>query len=227
MSDLPIRVLCLHGHGSNARILKAQMAALRHELGHQFEWVYVEGTVPVPMADDLKPYYPEDEQTFAYCDLGDQQSVQHAFDLLEVFINEHGPFPLIGAQSGSASLAGSLFLKKARAGGDGKPITQGAVFFSPIMPVEYHTFPGSKLDFTEAPNEDAGLISIPTLNVWGSNDSIHATHAMSMSKLCRSELHLDVIHANGSAIPGAGDEEALINTVHAIRRTADRAISAF
>lgn len=176
---------------------------------------------------ELKGHFPDDEETFAYCDLEDTQSVQQASQRLLDFIDLEGPFPLIGASSAAASLTASMLLQKAREGNKGKPMADGVIFFSPLMPIEYHAFTETELAFKEPGEADLGLIDIPTVTIWGRNDKVHANHAASVTKLCNQELGMEVVHSLGSSIPSAADEDALVSAAQAIRVTADRAIATF
>jgi predicted esterase len=208
-SNGKIRILALHGSGMNSRVFEATTAALRNELGEGYEWHFVEGTIPVPMDEDLKGFFPEDDEYFTFADPNDKASVAAALDNIFEYIDLNGPFEIIGASSISAGIAADILLAQPE---KRAPFT-GAIFFNgwtPVLNAKTHNM----------------LISIPTANIWGANDARHAAAAQALSKLCTPEMNENVVHKNGSTIPGAASEEDLISASQAIRRMVRRAVPA-
>ncbi|PQE18823.1 serine hydrolase FSH protein [Rutstroemia sp. NJR-2017a WRK4] len=197
-SNDKIRILALHGSGMNSRVFEATTAALRNELG--------EGADHNP---DLKGFFPEDDEYFTFADPNDKASVAAALDNIFEYIDLNGPFEIIGASSISAGIAADILLAQPE---KRAPFT-GAIFFNgwtPVLNAKTHNM----------------LISIPTANIWGANDARHAAAAQALSKLCTPEMNENVVHENGSTIPGAASEEDLIKASQAIRRMVRRAVPA-
>ena len=127
--------------------------------------------------------------------------------------------------SSSASLAASLLIRRAREHPAEAPLFKGAIFFSGIAPVDTTILRKHEVRFLNHAAVDTP-ITIPTANIWAANDERHRVHSAVLSKLCSVNLNEELIHANGSTIPGAGEEATLVRAALAIRKTVDRAIIA-
>ncbi|KAH8597083.1 serine hydrolase FSH [Bisporella sp. PMI_857] len=220
---MPIRVLCLHGHGSNCKVLEAQTAALRHELDDDYEWIFVNGTVPVPMAPELEGFYNPSDDYYGYFSLSDPKSLQKAMNDLHEFITAEGNIDIVMASSIASSLIGNL-LQTLEA--EGQSLFKGAIFFSGMAPLDLATCEKGDLRFLE-PAEKHKLISIPTANIWGSRDEVHAHSAPRLSAFCSEEANVNVIHTARTPIPGAADEFDLVAAAHAIRKTVEKAVAVY
>ena len=173
-------------------------------------------------SEELKGIFPETEQCYAFFDHDEPRSMVKAIDDLETYIDLEGPFPFIGAQSSGASLAASLLFHKAETDPAAASLFKCAMFFSAVTPFDYQALSMNKAKAIEPNENDNLMLCIPTVNVWGHNDKFHADQSSKLSQLCAKEFRQDIIHSENSSIPGAGDEEILIRTVHAIRRAADQ-----
>jgi len=215
---MAIRVLCLHGHGSNSKVLEAQTAALRHELDEDYEWVFVNGTVPVTMAPELKGFYPESDDYFGYFTIAEPKSLEKAMNDLEDFIDLEGPFDIVMAVSISSSLIGNLLQKL---GTDNQPPFRGAIFFAGMAPLDFATCAKGDLGFLEHAEEHK-LISIPTANIWGVHDDYHIHSAPKLAAFCSAQTNISLMHEARTPIPSSADEKDLVAAAQVIRVTVDR-----
>jgi len=225
-SNGKIRVLCLHAPGMNSQVFAAITAALRNELGDDYEWIFAEGTIPVPIDEDLKGYFPEDDKYYAYADPQDPKSVAKAMDDMIEFIRGKGPIDIVVGASGSASLTASILLRHAEENPDQPVPFSGAVFFNGYNPLNSNSLGKDDQPYLN-PETHSTIISIPTANIWGANDARHAAAAKALSMFCNPALNENVTHSNGSTIPGAAAEDDLIMAAQAIRKTVSRAVPAF
>jgi len=221
-----IRVLCLHGHGQNSKIFEANTAALRNELGEDFEWHFVEGTIPVPMDPELEGYLPSEDQYFGFMDPNDPQSVSKAMDDLSNYIDLNGPFAFVSGQSGMSSVSASLILRHAQEHPEHKSLFAGAIFFNGYAPFDYAALKRNEISFLDSETYTP-MISIPTAHIWGANDKRHVVAADALNKLCVADMKEVCVHNNGSTIPGASAEGDMIKVALAIKRTVSRAIAAY
>ena len=142
---------------------------------------------------------------------------------LNCFIESDGPFDGVLAFSQGASVAATyLAWKAAKATLQQKlhPVIKCAVFLSGGVPADPAALWQDKFR-TLDPGVDGQVISIPTVNVWGSKDP-RKDSAVSLSRLCMPQLATNVIHGGEHVVPGAGDTVGLSLTVAAIRKTIER-----
>ncbi|KAH6699032.1 serine hydrolase FSH [Leptodontidium sp. 2 PMI_412] len=109
-----MRVLCLHGRGSNNEIFQMQTASIRAGLD-DFEWEFVQGTI-LHTEGNWSLYTTSFSKLplYAYYNPLDPHSIiQTETELLQI-IEEEGPFDGVLAYSGGASLAAQLIIKDAQ-----------------------------------------------------------------------------------------------------------------
>jgi len=113
-----LRVLCLHGGGSNSRIMEYQTMGMRRALGAKAEWHFLDGgrewstTAPVnemmlalakgePMrgwyqvSDDGDPKKTNEEKLFDMSVTYTYGEVEDGVDRVLAYIKEHGPFDVL------------------------------------------------------------------------------------------------------------------------------------
>jgi len=222
-STKPLRILCLHGHGTNSRIFKDQTTALRNEVGGGIEWRFAEGGIPTPKFHTLKDEYPEDEECFSFVDMHDTASVARAMENINDFVTFEGPFDIVVAQCATASLMAALLMRQAEEKPAEPPLFKGAVFFSTFPVLNVKALKGWEF------LEDAATefpIAIPTANVWSANEKMHAELAPQIADLCAASTNINYIHSSGNGIPTAIDELALLGAAQAVKSTIDLAVTA-
>ncbi|KAH8703345.1 serine hydrolase-domain-containing protein [Talaromyces proteolyticus] len=154
-----MKILCLHGRGSNNEIFQLQTAAFRAEL-EDFEFEYVQGTVP-HTEGNWSLYTTEFPNTplYGYYDPLRPSSIQQAEDDLLRLIRENGPFDGVLSYSGGTALAAQIIIRDAlenpfRLPGD-RPF-RFATFINGVTPLK--VFPINDAEFTEMTMQNSTLI---------------------------------------------------------------------
>ncbi|KAI0974393.1 serine hydrolase-domain-containing protein [Xylaria arbuscula] len=115
-NNVPVKMkfLCIHGTGSNSRIMRVQIAPMRHELedGHEFD--FVEGVGTAPMSQDVAALASPDQSFYAFYDPSDYHGLRLAVDQLTSFVENEGPFDGVIGFSGGAVVAAMCILDKQR-----------------------------------------------------------------------------------------------------------------
>ena len=105
-----MKILCLHGMGTNPPVFEAQTAKVRALLGPTFSFDFIEGEKPCEPAPGIAEVYSGPYIAF-YEDPTPEQ-VAEAHDLVNEVIEEDGPFDGIMGFSQGAALAASLILQR-------------------------------------------------------------------------------------------------------------------
>ncbi|KAF4239822.1 hypothetical protein CNMCM8980_001472 [Aspergillus fumigatiaffinis] len=102
-----MRILCLHGAGTNSRIFEMQTgrttafscrsnltetAAIRYELADRHVYDFVEGTIPWSMYPGVETIALDNEPVFAYFDDKDPQSGLAIYQHFEQHLRDEGPY---------------------------------------------------------------------------------------------------------------------------------------
>nr|A0A348HAY8.1 RecName: Full=Hydrolase phiM; AltName: Full=Phomoidride biosynthesis cluster protein M [fungal sp. ATCC 74256]BBG28510.1 putative DUF341 family protein [fungal sp. ATCC 74256] len=154
-----LRILCLHGQGSNTEIMKAQLGPITKLLKQNgvatFEWL--EGTIPTEAGPGVSGVFE------------DEQSIREACEDLEDYLEENGPYDgILGFSQGSTLLA-EFLCDFARRNPGNEPPCRCAIFMNGIPPY--------RMGDDEKPIIDYGLLehfpSIPTLHVVGKKDFVY------------------------------------------------------
>lgn len=147
--------------------------------------------------------------------------MNRALDQLRTFIELEGPFDGVIAYSHGAAFAATYIIQQARAEPPTVPF-KCAVFFSAAPPADPTALSQGVRRVLDV-NTDGIKITIPTVHVWGSNDTLHPdTHEYARG-LSAPELREEVVHEEGHDIPGGKAREAVLEVAKAIRRTVARA----
>jgi pimeloyl-ACP methyl ester carboxylesterase len=195
--------------------------SLRYELGPDHEYEYLQATLPAPLAEELKPYYPSSTQTFNYADSKDPISVRQALEQLHTFIQLEGPFDGVIAYSLGAGFAATYIIQQASAPLPVSPF-KCAIFFSAARPVDPGSLSGGVVRLMD-PDVDGIRIHIPTAHIWGSNDTLHPGTSQFVRGLSDPMLREEVVHQEGHDIPGGKARSSVLEIAKAIRRTVARA----
>ncbi|KAL4970543.1 serine hydrolase FSH [Aspergillus stella-maris] len=211
-----MRFLCLHGIGSNSRILQQQTAALRYELGTQHTYDFVEGTVPWEPDPELKANMLGDENTFSYCDPASAQSCLAVISLFEEYIATEGPYDGVIGFSLGANVALSWMLQRQR---DGKhlPFRVG-IFFANAFPL--YDIEALQQGRVEYAREIPEMLHLPTAHIWGARDA-GSEYALVSSRACKDAGRSVYVHGKGHEISTASDD--LINMVKVVNRAIGQA----
>lgn len=112
--DLPpfpltrMKILCLHGMGTNSDIYEAQLAPIIAHMDPAYEFVFVDGLVECEPADNVEGVFPA--PFYCYYDKPTLGQVEAAYGLIYEIIKDEGPFDGIFGFSQGAALAASLIL---------------------------------------------------------------------------------------------------------------------
>ncbi|KAK1142914.1 hypothetical protein N8T08_007155 [Aspergillus melleus] len=206
-----MRFCCLHGTGSNSRLLQQQIAAVRYELGDRHTYDFVEGCLPCEAHPALKDNLSPDEKAFSYSDPMSAASWMQAVEGLDEYVANEGPFDGVIGFSAGASLA-ILWLLWRQQKRD-IPVKMGVFFSNAHGP--------NQLKALGIPFSIENL-NLPTAHIWGScDDGEGQITAKCGWGLCKADRRSMYIHGKGHEIPTAPDET--IGMVKAIDRAILRA----
>ncbi|KAH8585726.1 serine hydrolase FSH [Bisporella sp. PMI_857] len=85
-----MRVLCLHGRGSSAKIFRSQTASFRKKLKSDFDFDFVDGFFPSTPAADLPLFYPP--PYYSFWKNNDLESIRASHHWLKAKIQCNGPY---------------------------------------------------------------------------------------------------------------------------------------
>ncbi|RDW89981.1 uncharacterized protein DSM5745_01756 [Aspergillus mulundensis] len=209
-----MRFLCLHGIGSNSRILQQQTAAIRYELGSAHTYDFVEGTIPWDADPKLKGTMLDGEKTFTYLEPSSAESCLRATELLEQYVAAEGPYDgVIGFSLGSILALSWMIQQRQEKGIEGSPF-KVAIFFSSIFPLRDMDAlrQGRVVTLASIPEE---CLDLPTAHIWGAEDE-GQEHAENTYRACKASTRSVYVHGRGHEISTAPDD--LISMVKVINR---------
>ncbi|KAE8153645.1 hypothetical protein BDV25DRAFT_136764 [Aspergillus avenaceus] len=129
---LKMKILCLHGFGTNPNTLESQMAAVTEIADPSWEFFYLAGEVECsPNEDHVKHIRPP---YLCYSEHLDPNSLDAAHALIDEAIEENGPFDgALGFSLGAAVIASYLLERLTKYPDESLPI-RFAIFCSPVTP---------------------------------------------------------------------------------------------
>jgi pimeloyl-ACP methyl ester carboxylesterase len=176
--------------------------------------------VPATLAEELKPYYPPSTPTWNFFDTDDVASMNQALMQLDTFIELEGPFDAVIAYSHGAAFAATYIVRAALDGGRPPPF-QCALFFSAAKPADPIELVQGNLRYLD-PERDGIRITVPTVHVWGENDTLHPDSWKNAWELSDPEMKENVVHREGHGIPGGKAREAVLEIAKKVRRMVAR-----
>ncbi|PLB51488.1 hypothetical protein P170DRAFT_422498 [Aspergillus steynii IBT 23096] len=212
-----MRFFCLHGTGSNSRLLQQQIAAVRYELGGRHTYDFVEGCFPCEAHPALKGSLSADEQAFSYSEPSDAASWRHAVEGLDDYVANEGPFDGVIGFSAGASLAILWLLWRQQQ--QDVPVKMGVFFSNAIGPDQLKSLGLGETAELQLSAED---LKIPTAHIWGSCDDCEGrANAECGLGICNPDRRSMYVHGKGHEIPTSADDT--IGMVKAIDRAILRA----
>ncbi|KAJ5113759.1 hypothetical protein N7456_002293 [Penicillium angulare] len=210
--------LCLHGVGTNARILELQTVALRYGLGPGHTYDFVEGAVEHPMEPHISNLVSPGDTFHAYFEPASGHSMLRALQDLENLIEEADPpYDAVLGFSHGSTLVATMLLKPNRVYLPFKL----AVFFSAGMAADHEAL---KDDHVKILHPKPGQkITIPTAHVYAANDEVSPGQGKLLEELCDSRSTYVSFHQLGHQIPGTGDKKDLAAALGAVRRAIEEA----
>lgn len=146
-----------------------------------------------------------DQRFFSWFDPANFATIPYCINQLGDYISTEGPFDgVIGFSAGAALAAFYMIEMKRR---DIGPPIKCAIFLScaPSAAVQ---------DYMNV--QEADLISIPTANIWGTNDNVAPTGGEELRGMCDPVTQSVVTHDGGHEVPR---KSHITEAAHAIRRT--------
>ncbi|CEN60975.1 hypothetical protein ASPCAL07645 [Aspergillus calidoustus] len=234
--------LCLHGVGTNIRVLELQTSAIRFALGPGHTYDFVEGALDHPMAPGISNLVSPTDTFHAYFAPTSGLSMLSALrDLDALIADADPPYDGVAGFSHGSCLAATLLLRpspsplaglaehstfatmRARAPAPFRV----AVFFSAGMAADYAALQDDEvkmLEQTQAQAPSSGeraavpmTIDIPTAHIFAENDEVAPGQGHLLARLCSAQGRHVSTHRLGHCIPGAGERRDLDNAVRAIR----------
>ncbi|PYH68554.1 uncharacterized protein BO88DRAFT_366789 [Aspergillus vadensis CBS 113365] len=182
-----MRILCLHGAGTNSRIFEIQTAAIRYELGDNHIYDFVEGTVPSKMQPGIDAVALKDEPVYAYFDEHNPQTGFAAYHYLEEYLLEEGPYDGVIAfsQAGTMILTYLIHLAKQDPRAE-MPFKFAIILSITHPPLDYEALQKGRV-MTVDLEATKGIIPIPTAHIWGSQDD-PASRVATSNSVCKAEV---------------------------------------
>ncbi|THC88805.1 hypothetical protein EYZ11_011751 [Aspergillus tanneri] len=207
--------------------MESQIAALRHELDSIHTYDFVEGTIPSPLALELRDFFPSNQTYYDYFSAESADSIIAALDSLAKFLEVEGPFDgVIGFSIGAGLAATHLIQQALRYPEKPSPFTC-AIFFSAAAPIDPLALERGEVRLLDPDtHRHQFLLGLPTAHIWGRNDDLWKHRSEMLYAVCDPKGRGMVLHDEGHAIPGARAKEALLESVRLIRRTVGRAVMA-
>ena len=164
-----------------------------------------------------------DATYWAYFDSTSISSYIQALDQLDTYLRAEGPFDAILAFSQGAGLAAMYLARKAIQGPGSTPPLKCAVLISCAAIYD----PTAWLEHGQVrvlePAKDGQLIKIPTVHIWGKEDSVRHESEV-VSNLCDQSQATTFVHEGGHEVPRLGTKHAVAGTVKAMRRGITQAL---
>ncbi|KAF2667283.1 hypothetical protein BT63DRAFT_289093 [Microthyrium microscopicum] len=125
------RILCLHGLGTNAEILKSQIAPVVSVLPQHFEWFFPDAEIECDPAPGVE-LWPGPYRT--YFVIPTTKQMKHMMDWLGEIIEDEGPFDGVLGFSEGGALAYTAMMHHQETSSDGIPLFRFAIFISCALP---------------------------------------------------------------------------------------------
>jgi predicted esterase len=189
------RLLCLHGGGASAAILRVQFAKLERALSNRFQLVYLEAPLDSAPGPGVLPFFENYGQYSCWVSDDDSLPPQskseeedNAIAYIKSFILQHGPFAGILGFSQGARAAASILLEQQR-----QPFTH-----NPLFGVFFcGTFP----PFVPGTPE----IRLPTLHVLGLSDPYLPQSEVLLSHCTQQSVRRVIKFNGGHQMPTSQD----------------------
>ncbi|PLB42609.1 uncharacterized protein BDW47DRAFT_97488 [Aspergillus candidus] len=220
-----MRILCLHGAGTNSRIFEIQIAALRYELGDNHDYDFVEGTIPWKMYPGVERIALKDEPVYAFFDPENPDTGRQAFAHLQNYLRDEGPYDGVIAFSQAATMVLTYLVYIAEQRTMGISIDtpfKFAVLMSIVQPpIDYGALENGTVEDASL-ERLKGIVDSPTAHIWGALD-VEPKGAAKASEFCREDVRWTYVHERGHEVPGYGSRVDVTRAVNVIRRAVESA----
>ncbi|KAI1817361.1 serine hydrolase FSH [Poronia punctata] len=130
---MPLRVLCLHGQGTNASIFRRQTERIRKMLPTDYQFYFFDGRHVCEADQDVLDFFPP--PYLAWYPTPTTSFVLDAHGQIRDIVRKHGTFDAVIGFSQGAAVAASLLLHQALLGE--KPLFRAAIFIGSPIPFSY------------------------------------------------------------------------------------------
>ncbi|KAJ5605450.1 hypothetical protein N7510_008231 [Penicillium lagena] len=239
---MPLRLLCLHGWGTNQKILRSQLSMIvvlynREFLTHYDHagglindlerdntatFHFLEGDIdsdPGPGIGGFYegPYYSyyRFPRTFSPED-SDESDIHEAYDMLYETIALEGPFDGILGFSHGGTLAAGFLIHHAKVYPTEPALFRCAIFVNSLPPF--------RMDPGERPVVEDGLdgyITIPSVTIGGTKDPLF-DYSLALHQICDRRRSIFAVHSKGHDIPN--DRKNVAVMAAAIRKLSMQAL---
>ncbi|KAJ5115818.1 hypothetical protein N7456_000166 [Penicillium angulare] len=128
-----MRILCLHGYGTNSEVLEYQISGLRKAADLSWDFHYQSGEVVCSAAPGIESVFPG--PFYCYTREFDPEGVSTSYAVLDKTIEENGPFEgALGFSQGAATIIGYLLEQKTAYPDEPLPF-QFMIICSPTLPL--------------------------------------------------------------------------------------------
>lgn len=170
----------------------------------------------------MAAFVPETTETFTYVDKTSPKQVLDVLSDLRKHLSTEGPYDGVLAFSEGAALAAMFLIQVTTQCPNQAPPFRVAVFFSGGVPVCPAALARDEIELLSF--ETHGIqIRIPTVHVWGKNDTEYPHFGPVLRELCEPKERSVFVHEGGHQIPRVTDKQGLAGTVKAIKRGLARA----
>ncbi|KAL8810421.1 MAG: hypothetical protein Q9200_002589 [Gallowayella weberi] len=140
-----VKILMVHGFGTNAAIFEAQTAPLRALLPAHWDYHFVQAPLECGPAPGIEHFYPN--QTYrCWYQIPSLTEIASGHDFLYDVVEDEGPFEVAWGFSGGAMILASLLLHHTRNTPHSSPPFRSVIFMNGYMP--FSASPDIGLDVT-------------------------------------------------------------------------------
>ncbi|KAE8150833.1 hypothetical protein BDV25DRAFT_171872 [Aspergillus avenaceus] len=190
-----MRLLCLHGHGTNSEILETQLAQLRGYLPADWEFDFLDGEMESKPATGIEDIFPG--PYYSYHGVPIPEDVWRAYNFIMDVVQEEGPFDGVIGFSQGAQMAATIIAHEAMINPQAD-VFKFAVFLSAIMPFDMEA--GSlKLTY----DDDVDTLEAEYQGATNSQGSMTHNHLNWLND-CRATSVIAEWQGRRSRLPGLG-----------------------
>ncbi|KAJ9664377.1 hypothetical protein H2198_000306 [Neophaeococcomyces mojaviensis] len=166
-----MRVLCLHGMGTNSGIFEAQSEIFRGMLPKHFEYDFFDADHEIQAAEGCENVFPGPYT--CWYPVPTRTNVKAAHELIWEFIEEEGPYDAVMGFSQGAALAASLLINHQLEKPDSPPPFRLAIFVCGSLPYCIDGTNGVDVAslFAEPPAGGFGPVKYTTYQPWNDDGS--------------------------------------------------------
>ncbi|KAL4867996.1 serine hydrolase FSH [Aspergillus spectabilis] len=225
---MPIRILCLHGMGTDSTILKAQLSSFLNLLPDDYIFTFPDAPLLCDPSPGVSEHYPGPYRCWFNTPTNTKVAQSYMWVRQHILQNGGNPFDAVIGFSQGAALAAGMLLHQQIEDPKAPPLFRAAMFICSPLPfacvpdygIDVRRYFGVKLlegceieQVTDGPfynmfhpDVDEVRIRIPTAHVYGRQDDWRR-HSMELRGLCCPQLQIEFEHDGGHEVPRHASEE--------------------